>query len=95
MRIRARSDARRQQHQAQQPQQRRGASARAAQQSLAAAYARYQTDEPAIRRTVSEMGQGDADTILQMIRGGISVDVADAAGRSALHAACSCGNDAG
>ncbi|KAJ2765899.1 hypothetical protein IWQ56_003919, partial [Coemansia nantahalensis] len=105
MRIRARSDARRHQPLAQQPQQqqrrgvaktaRRGASGRAVQQRLAAAYARYQTDEPAIRRTVSEMGQGDADTILQMIRGGISVDVADAAGRTALHAACSCGNDAG
>ncbi|KAJ2804299.1 hypothetical protein H4R21_001694 [Coemansia helicoidea] len=100
MRIRARSDTRR--HQPQQQQRRgvakaarRGASGRAAQQRLAAAYARYQTDEPAIRRTVSEMGQGDADTILQMIRGGISVDVADAAGRTALHAACSCGNDAG
>ncbi|KAJ2750811.1 hypothetical protein IWQ56_006970, partial [Coemansia nantahalensis] len=104
MRIRARSDARRQQARAHQPQQqrrgvakavRRGATGRAVQQRLAAAYARYQTDEPAIRRTVSEMGQGDADTILQMIRGGISVDLADAAGRTALHAACSCGNDEG
>ncbi|KAJ2716746.1 hypothetical protein H4R19_000454 [Coemansia spiralis] len=87
LRIRARSEVRRRRGVAKPV--RRGT---AGQQSLAAAYARFQTDEPAIRRTVSEMGQGDADTILQMIRGGISVDVTDSAGRTPLHVACSCGN---
>ncbi|KAJ2123123.1 hypothetical protein IW147_002816 [Coemansia sp. RSA 720] len=60
--------------------------------SLASAYARYKTDEKAIRRTISEMGQGDADTILQMLRAGVSVDTADSIGRTALHIACSTGN---
>ncbi|KAJ2499448.1 hypothetical protein GGH96_003513 [Coemansia sp. RSA 1972] len=60
--------------------------------SLASAYARYKTDEKAIRRTISEMGQGDSDTILQMLRAGVSVDTADSIGRTALHIACSSGN---
>ncbi|KAJ2724981.1 hypothetical protein H4S00_002153 [Coemansia sp. D1744] len=60
--------------------------------SLACAYARYKTDEKAIRRTISEMGQGDSDTILQMLRAGVSVDTADSIGRTALHIACSSGN---
>ncbi|KAJ2850832.1 hypothetical protein IWW36_001556 [Coemansia brasiliensis] len=60
--------------------------------SLAAAYARYKTDDEAVRRTVSEMGQGDSDTVLQMIRAGIAVDLADNVGRTPLHIACSMGN---
>ncbi|KAJ2671019.1 hypothetical protein GGI25_005634 [Coemansia spiralis] len=60
--------------------------------SLATAYARYMTDEQAIRRTVTEMGQGDSDTVLQMLRGGVSVNVKDSVGRTPLHVACSCGN---
>ncbi|KAJ1752600.1 hypothetical protein LPJ79_001120 [Coemansia sp. RSA 1821] len=60
--------------------------------SLAAAYARYKTDDEAVRRTVSEMGQGDVDTVLQMIRAGVAVDLADNVGRTPLHIACSMGN---
>ncbi|KAJ2359317.1 hypothetical protein IWW50_000040 [Coemansia erecta] len=60
--------------------------------SLAAAYARFKTDDEAVQHTVREMGQGDADTVLQLIRAGVDVNTHDRIGRTALHVACSAGN---
>ncbi|KAJ2841446.1 hypothetical protein GGI22_007889, partial [Coemansia erecta] len=60
--------------------------------SLTAAYTRHMTDEQAVRRTVTEMGQGDPDAILRLLRTGVSANIKDSVGRTPLHVACSCAN---
>ncbi|KAJ2236729.1 hypothetical protein IWW45_001545 [Coemansia sp. RSA 485] len=49
-------------------------------------------DQASIRQLVSEMGNGDSDTILQILRSGVSADLSDSLGRTALHVASSSGN---
>ncbi|KAJ1662115.1 hypothetical protein EV178_006149 [Coemansia sp. RSA 1646] len=60
--------------------------------SLTAAYTRHMTDEQAVRRTVTEMGQGDPDAILRLLRTGVSANIRDSVGRTPLHVGCSCAN---
>ncbi|KAJ2161169.1 hypothetical protein GGF46_001681 [Coemansia sp. RSA 552] len=62
--------------------------------ALAAALERQRADEAA-QHTVNALGQGDADAILELVRGGAQVNAADAAGRTALHVASTGGNVAG
>lgn len=59
---------------------------------LATAYSKYTGKEAQNKMMVSEMGQGDTDKILGLIRGGVSVNVKDNVGRTPLHVACSSGN---
>ncbi|KAJ2457987.1 hypothetical protein GGF42_002356 [Coemansia sp. RSA 2424] len=60
--------------------------------SLSTAYSRFKTDESKSRETVSTLGQGNSDEIMAMLRQGVSVNIADAVGRTPLHVASSCGN---
>ncbi|KAJ1829624.1 hypothetical protein LPJ56_000143 [Coemansia sp. RSA 2599] len=49
-------------------------------------------DQSAVKQLVSQMGNGDPDAILQIIRSGVSVDLCDSLGRLPLHVASSAGN---
>ncbi|KAJ2862032.1 hypothetical protein FB639_005434, partial [Coemansia asiatica] len=55
-------------------------------------HVRQLSDQSAIRRLVSEMGNGSADATLQILRSGVSVDLYDSLGRTPLHVASSTGN---
>ncbi|KAJ2658818.1 hypothetical protein IWW48_003805 [Coemansia sp. RSA 1200] len=68
------------------------AAAPAAGGGVTAAYARMLTDEQATRRIVSELGQGDTDAVLRLLRAGVAVNTRDSVGRTPLHVACACAN---
>ncbi|KAJ2608778.1 hypothetical protein H4S08_004320 [Coemansia sp. RSA 1365] len=55
---------------------------------LGRACQRIQTDEEEKRRNVTEMGQGDINSILQKMQAGVSVNMSDSSGRTPLHVAC-------
>ncbi|KAJ2007830.1 hypothetical protein H4R26_000560 [Coemansia thaxteri] len=61
--------------------------------SAAVAVARARGDSA--RQMVAALGQGSADEIVGLLRGGADVRAADAAGRTALHVASAAGNAAG
>ncbi|KAJ2078857.1 hypothetical protein H4R24_004192 [Coemansia sp. RSA 988] len=60
--------------------------------ALGRACRRIQMDDGETRRKVTEMGQGDADSIFRQLQAGASADISDSSGRTPLHVACSGGN---
>ncbi|KAJ2807598.1 hypothetical protein H4R20_001227 [Coemansia guatemalensis] len=60
--------------------------------ALGRACRRIQMDDSETRRKVTEMGQGDADSIFRQLQAGASADISDSSGRTPLHVACSGGN---